>query len=501
MTRRMSTLILCLLAAGIPWQVRPAQASGFADLESQVQEFTLPNGLTFLVLSRHDAPVFTFRTYVNAGGVDEVAGITGIAHMLEHMAFKGTETIGTTDRQAEMLAIARVDEALEALEAERARGPAADPAVLERLEQAFKEEMDRAFEYSIPNDFSRILEENGAVNLNAFTEMDATQYYYSLPSNRIELWARLEGDRMTQPVLREFYKERMVVQEERRFGESSPMQRAFMAWWMSSFLAHPYGNGLIGHPSDLESITRQDAWDFFRKHYVGRNMTIALVGDVDLQTARELAGKYFSGVSAAPPPPPLRTREPAHTAEIRVTVEEDSQPFVVVGFMVPGALSPDAPVYELMADILASGRSSRLYERLVKQDGIAVNVAGGTGFPGDKYDNLLVLHNIVARDATPGQVEAAVYEELDRLAGEGPTGAELDKVRRRARASFIRRVRSDSGLAGLLAEYQQKHGDWRKLFRYLDELEAVTAEDIREAAQRTFRHENRTVGILRRPES
>lgn len=499
MIRRSLSLILCLTALGLLAPSGSGHASGFAELESQVQEFTLPNGLTFLVLPRHDAPVFTFRTYVNAGGVDEVAGITGIAHMLEHMAFKGTETIGTTDRIAEAAAMARVDGALEALEMERARGPAADPARIGKLEQTFKEEMDRAFEYSVPNDFSRILEENGAVNINAFTMMDATQYYYALPSNRIELWARLEGDRLTQPVLREFYKERMVVQEERRFGESSPMQRAFMAWWMSSFLAHPYGNGLIGHPSDLESITRQDAWDFFRKHYVGGNMTIALVGDVDVPAVRELAGKYFAGVSSAPPPPPLRTKEPPHTAEIRVTVEEDSQPFVVIGFIVPGALSPDAAVYQLLADMLASGRSSRLYERLVKQDGIAVNIGGGVGFPGDKHDNLLILHNIVARDATPGDVEAAVYEELDRFVEEGPTDDELDKVKRMARASFIRSVRSDDGLAGLLAEYNQKHGDWRRLFRYLDEIDAVSKEDVRRAAGETFRHENRTVGVLRRP--
>ena len=476
----------------------PARSS-FEDLESRVVEFTLDNGLTFLVLERHDAPVFSFRTFVDAGGVDEVPGITGIAHMFEHMAFKGTQTVGTTDAKAEAAALDRVDAAWDALAAEQEKGYAADSTRLQTLEAEFVAAQEAATQYVVTNDFGKILEENGVRGLNASTGVDFTWYYYSLPSNRIELWARLEGDRLVSPVLREFYTERDVVIEERRFGESSPVGRLIDRMLATAFLAHPYGHGVIGYASDLNKITRRDAEEFFKKYYVASNMTVVVVGDVDAGEVRELAQKYFSAVPAGPKPAPVRTEEPPHEEMLRVIREEDSQPTVGMAFMIPGRFHPKWHAYELTGEILASGRSSRLYTRLVKEEQTCSQVFGGTGFPGSKYPNSLILAGFVSSDANPDEVEEAMFDETARLAETGPTPEELEKAKRLMRSNFIRGLTSNEGLAGQLAVYHGMMGDWRLLFREMEMMEAVTTADVQEAAKDVLRRNNSVVGVIRKP--
>jgi predicted Zn-dependent peptidase len=488
---------LLVLAAAL---ASTAGAVGFEDLESKVKEFTLPNGLTFVVLERHDAPVFSFRTYVDAGGVDEVPGITGIAHMFEHMAFKGTPTVGTKDFPAEQEAMAAEDAAAAALEAELNNGMDADSTRLGELEAAFKEAQTKAKDYVESNEFSKVLDANGVVGMNASTFTDWTQYYYSLPSNRLQLWARMEGDRLSNPVLREFYSERDVVYEERRFSESSPTGRLFLDWMNAAYQAHPYGiGGVIGHSSDVKRLTRDDARRFFDKYYVGSNLTVAVVGDVKFEDVKKFAEEYFLGVKAGENPPPLRTVEPRHDYEVRIIREEDAQPFVLVGYHIPAGNSPDYMAADLLGEIIGSGRSSRIYKRLVKKDKIAAQAGAGAGVLGTKYPTLLIVQALVAKDATVDQVESAIYEELDRLAEDGPTPEELDKVKTRAKASYIRGLRSNNGLAGNLAQYEELWGDWRKMFTYLDELNAVTVEDVQRVAKEALRPGNRVVGIMKRP--
>ena len=396
----------------------------------------------------------------------------------------------------------KVDEAWAAVAEELDKGFQADSTRLAELEAAFKAARDEARTYVKSNEFSKILERNGVVGLNAATFLDWTQYFYSLPSNRIELWARLEGDRLTNPVLREFYRERDVVYEERRFQESSPTGRLFLDWMNNTYEAHPYGiGGVIGHASDVKRLTRQDAYEFFDKHYVASNITIAVVGDVEFDQIKRLAEKYFSGVRGGKPAPPVHTVEPRRTAEVRVIREEDAQPMVLVGYHIPSRRDPDWFAYKLLGDIMGGGRSSRLYKRLVKEDKVAVQAGGGAGFLGKKYPTLLVVQAVVAKDSTPDQVEASMYDELKRLAEEGPTQAELDKVKTENRASFVRGLRSNSGLAAKLAEADQLLGNWEELFRTLDAMDAVTVSDVQRAAKEALRPGNRVVGILRKPTS
>lgn len=485
-------------ALGVAMLTHPV-AGGFEELESDVHSFTLENGLTFLVVERPESPVFSFTTFVDAGGVDEVPGVTGIAHMFEHMAFKGTPTIGTTDYAAERVALQAVDDAWAAYDAELDKGRAADAIALEELFAAFQEAQKKAQEFVIGNEFSKILEENGVQGLNASTGVDFTWYYYSLPSNRLELWARLEGDRMTNPVLREFYTERDVVIEERRFQESSPTGRLFDELLMSAFLAHPYGTGVIGFASDLQRITRQDAEEFFDEHYVASNMTVAVVGDVDAGELESLARKYFSGVRAGEEPRRVRTEEPPHGAEIRLTREEDSQQVYAIGWHIPGRDDPNWFAYELLGDILATGRSSRMYDRLVKDDQLCSQVFGGVGFPGQKYPNLLVLVGFLDSEATPAAVEAAIREEVTRIAEEGVSEEELAKVKTMNRAAFVRALRSNEGLANQLALYEGMLGDWRLLFDVPSQVGAVTTEEIQKVAREVLRRENSVVGVIQKP--
>lgn len=495
----MTGLAIGLLALAL---AVPVQASLLQQLRDSVEEFTLENGLRFLVVERHDAPIFAYATCVDAGNVCEVTGTTGIAHMFEHMAFKGTETIGTADFKAESRALDRVDAAWDAVLAERAKGVEADSTRLAELLAAFGAAQAEALSYVVPNEFSTILEENGARNVNAFTGYDQTCYFYSLPSNRLELWARLEGDRLSRPVLREFYEERDVVRNEKRMRiDSSPMGRLYSDFLTTAFKSHPYGEEPVGVTEDIESFRRADAHEFFRRYYVSRNMTVVLVGDVRLDEVKRLAQKYFMGVADAPDPRPVHSAEPEHTAERRVVAREDANPVVMIGWLGPAQSDPEYPAMELLMEILGGGRSSRLYERLVKEEQVATQAGAGTGMPGEKYPNQAMVFVGVSADQDPLRAEQMVYEEIARLAEEGPSEAELEKVKTGYLANQIRRLRQPGQLALALATADQISGHWGDLFENLDRIAAVSAADVRRLARERLTPERRTVGILSRTTS
>src|SRR4051812_44145848 len=273
----------------------PLGAQNLKDFEKNVTEFTLTNGLHFIVLERHEAPVVSFHTYVNAGSVDDPKGRTGIAHMFEHMAFKGTEAIGSTDPVAEKKALDEVERVYDQLEAERNKLEKANPETMKKLDAALDAAIEKANSYVVPNLYPQIIEENGGVGMNASTGEDSTNYFYNFPANRIELWFYLESARFLHPVLREFYKERSVVREERRMRtESEPQGKLFEQMLATAIEAHPYRVPTVGWASDIENLRVDDAQKFFEKYYVPANMTISIVGDVDPGHVKALAEEYFS---------------------------------------------------------------------------------------------------------------------------------------------------------------------------------------------------------------
>jgi len=488
------TVLLLFIIVAVP--PKSARAQDLSEFERRMTKFTLPNGLKFLVLERHKVPVVSFHTYADVGSVDEVKGITGLAHLFEHMAFKGTKTIGTNDYKAEARAMARVDEVFEAIKLERRKGEQADKARLEQLEKQFKEAEQETQKYIVHDEYEETLTRAGGEGFNAYTSEDATQYIVSLPSNKAQLWALLESDRFRNPVLREFYKEKDVVMEERRMSENNPQFRLLEEFQAIAYKAHPYGEPVIGHMSDLETLTRPEAEAFFKKYYSPSNLTIAIVGDVNPERIRKLASQYFAHVPGSPKPEPVETVEPPQRGERRVTVEDQSQPLIAIGYHKPGINHSDNAVFDALTDIMSAGRTSRLYKSLVKDKKIAIVAAGFQGLPGNKYAGLFLFYAVPARGHTNKECEDAIYDEIEKLKAEPVSPEELKKARTRSRADLIRQLDSNPDLAAELAFYEVVTDDWRNLFVQLDRIDKVTAEDIQRVAKEYFTSKNRTVGSI-----
>ncbi|MGB7762731.1 MAG: pitrilysin family protein [Bryobacteraceae bacterium] len=489
MIGRRLTLVLLLAAAILP-------AQDLKEFEKKVTEFTLTNGLHFTVVERHEAPVVSFHTFVNAGSANDPAGETGLAHMFEHMAFKGTESIGTKDWAAEKKALQAVEDLYDQMESERNKGPKADQNKVDYLGMQVKQAIDVARSYVESNQYTRIIEENGGAGLNADTSFDYTEYYYSLPSNRIELWFLLESQRFLHPVFREFYQERDVVQEENRMrnqpGSAGQLMRDFVA---TAFAVFPYRNPPGGWPSDVDNLRRSMAQAFFDKYYVPANINLAIVGDVDPAQARRLAERYFGPMPPRPLPPLLHTVEPPQDGEKTVVVESRSQPLFAAGFKRPGQDDPDDPVYEVIALILSSGRTGLLYKEMVQEKKIAIEAEASPAYPSSRYPSLFVISVAPAVSHTVEENQKALEELLARFATTQIDAETLQRVKTQARAAVIRRLDSNAGLASSLAADYGAYGDWRKLFTQLDDLNKVTAADVERVARACFVKQNRTVAF------
>lgn len=491
------TAILCLVPIAL-------SAQSLAEFEKKVTEFTLANGMHFIIIERHDAPVVSFNSYVNAGAVNDPSGETGIAHMMEHMAFKGTETIGTKNYPAEKAALDQVERVYDRLDQVRRdaldhhRDP--DPKQIAGIQAELQTAMDKANSYVIPNEFDRIVEGNGGVGMNAATSEDSTNYFYNFPSNRIELWFLLESQRFLAPVFREFYKERDVVHEERRMRtESSPQGLLIEALTSTAFAAHPYKNPAVGWGSDIEHFRLSDAVKFYRKYYVPANITIGIAGDVDPKEARRLAEKYFGMLPAGPLPPPVTTVEPQQQGEKQVTIESPSQPLLVIAYKRPNENDKADSVMDIIAEILSGGRTGTLYTEMVRDKQVALGAAAYSAFPGGKYPTLFLCFVAPNLGHTVEENEKMALAIMDRLKTQKVDAETLKRVKTKLRADLIRRLDSNAGLASELASNYVAYGDWRQLFRQLDEYDKITPDDIQRVGREYFLHDNRTVAWTVKP--
>jgi predicted Zn-dependent peptidase len=486
---QISALILFLAAV--------VSAQDLASFEKRITVKKLANGLTLLICERPEAPVFSFFTLVDAGSAQDPMRATGLAHMFEHMAFKGTDKIGTTNYAAEKPALEKVETAYAAYIAERDKTVGRDEAKLKQFEKAWKDAAAEADKYVVGNEFSKIIEQNGGEGLNASTNYDETAYQYSLPENRLELWAYLESERFLHPVLREFYKERNVVIEERRLRtDSNPIGRMLEQFDEAAFAAHPYHRPTVGWMSDLNSFSATDAQKFFDKYYVPANMVVAVAGDVKAAQAMPILEKYFGRLPARLQPDEMTTTEPPQNSERKVVLMEKTQPIYLEGYHRPDYRSKDDAVYDAIADLMSEGRTSRLYRSLVRDKKIASFSAGFTGLPGTKYPHLYAFFAVPLPGHTNQESADAIHAEIERLKKEDISDDELKMIKTRAKANLIRGLADNEGLATQLATYQTRYGDWRELFRSVDRIEKVTKADIRRVANETFVENNRTVGII-----
>jgi predicted Zn-dependent peptidase len=474
-----------------------ATAQDLASFQKRITVKKLDNGLTVIICERPEAPVFSFDTHVDVGSVQDPMGQTGMAHMFEHMAFKGTDKIGTTDYAAEKTALAKVEQAYAAYIEERDKSVGRNDQKLKELQKAWQDAIAEAQKYVKPNEFPQILESNGAEGLNANTSLDETAYHYSLPQNRLELWAYLESTRFIHPVMREFYKERNVVIEERRMRtDSNPIGRLLEQFVTAAYQAHPYHRPTIGWMADLNSFSATDAQHFFDQYYIPSNMVVAVVGDVKAAEAMPVIEKYFGQIPSHERPDERTTTEPPQNSERRVVLYDRAQPLYLEGYHRPDYRSPDDAVYDAIADLMSNGRTSRLYRALVRDKKIAADSAGFTGLPGIKYPHLFAFYAFPLPGHKPEEMAEAIHSEIERLKNEDISDEELKMIRTRAKANLLRGLSSNEGLASELALYQARYDDWRELFHQVDNLDKVSKADIRRIANQTFVPTNRTVGII-----
>jgi predicted Zn-dependent peptidase len=475
-------------------------ASG-ANLEDRVVQHRLANGLTVLLMERHQAPIVAVNLTYKVGGVQEHNGITGVAHLYEHMAFKGSRIIGVTDAEKERPLLEELDRLAEAITAEAAKGPAADQAHISTLRKQFSEVEAQANRLVVPSELASLYQRHGGVGLNATTGKDLTRYFLSFPSNRLPLWAALESDRMANAVLREFYKEKNVVLEERRQRtDNSPNGRLHEAFSAAAFQAHPYGLPVIGWPSDLETLSRAQTEAFFQTYYGPANAVLAIVGDLNVAETIALIDRTFGRLPARPASPQVLTKELPQTGERRVEVEYPAEPSLLIGYRKPQAGHPDDDVFDVIEALLSEGRTSRLFRKLIQERQIAVGVSAYSDYPGALYPNLFVVGGSPRAPHTTAEVEQAVYEELDRLKREPVAPRELEKILNQLDAGLVRSLRSNGGMASRLAYAQAIHGNWREAFQRRDRIARVTADDIRRVAAAYFVKSNRTVATLVKPD-
>ena len=544
--------IVTLLAATLAF----APAARAQQVEPEV--FTLPNGMKFLLVPRHDQPNTVAAGWLaKVGSVNERPGITGISHFFEHMMFKGTDAIGTRDsaRDADYRArqkairdkinqltwsaqydsyfkgtiadawdakndtpeLARLraelkslmdeqqgkagDAEIKQLEVELAKTDAATPTGTQRKADLEKQianlkAQQTALSTIVKDEFDKIYTAAGGTGMNAFTSYDLTFYFINVPSNKFELWAWMESDRLNNSVFREFYSERDVVHEERRLRTESTPTGVFQEQFDSMFwMASPYSWPVIGWTSDLNSYTMDEAMKYWNTYYRPNNLVGIIVGDFDPAAAKKTITTYFSRLEPGKvAPPSVVTLEPKQGAEMRMMAEAETQPQVEIRYHTVGFQHKDSYALDVMSSIL-NGRTGRLYKDMV--EGTKVASSAGAQQDSRKYAGAFSFEAETKGDSTPVQLEEGWYAELKKLQTEAVPAEELQKVKNQAMADSYRRLQSNFFLLIQLAQAEAL-GDWSEINKESAKIQAVTAEDIKRVANQYFDKTNRSVATYTR---
>jgi predicted Zn-dependent peptidase len=474
------------------------QAQDVKEFEKRTTEFTLSNGLQFVVVEHHDSPTVSFYTYVRAGSTADSAGRTGLANLLGDVLFNGSESIGSRNWADEKKALDALETTYDELEAERNLGPKTSQSRLATLEAQQRIAIDNANRLAVPKAYSSLLEENGSSRVVMSTTADGSECAYSLPSNRTELWFLLESQRLMRPSFREFYSARDAMTEERdkRMAGPSILMATLAA---TAFEAHPYRNPAIGWPGDLDALRRSDAKALLDKYYVPGNVSIAIVGDVNAAEVRRMADRYFGSWPARPLPGGVRTQEPPQVGP-RTTVLEvrplAGRPtpamMAVVGYKRPDQYDRDDAAFDILQIVLGQGKTGLLQKELATDSHLAQLVQIRATFPAGRYPNLFTFTLVPAPGHTVEENETALEQYLNRLKMQKIDKPIIDRAKAQARVMMVNRMTGNAGLAGMLGVYQANYGDWRKLFSSADDLDKVTADDLQRVLLRYFVPSSRT---------
>ncbi len=517
-TRRTFTILACAvmaLAAAVPAAAQNIDA----------KEYLLDNGMQILMVERHEAPTIMAAIIARVGSANETTGITGISHLFEHMMFKGTETIGTKDIERDREIMAELDslralirdeqrimrERLRRGEIEDMMDPGAKTPRYRELEAVFDDLILEQRQLIIKDQLDELYSKHGGFFLNAMTSEDMTVYFVRLPMNKIELFMWLESDRFRNPVFREFYSERDVVREERRLGVEStptgPIEEDFQAmFWKSS----SYHWDVIGWPSDVENITREQANMYYDAYYAPNNLTMLLVGDLKPDRMIKLVKKYFERIPRGEKDPPaVVTLEEKQYGEKRLIAEAETSPRAEIWYHTVAWKHSDSYPLEILAGIM-SGKTGRLFKKLVEEKGIAKSSAGGRRrmFGGDalavraaqdsrKYAGAFQVSAEGISGVRSEQLEEAMYEVIEDLKDTPVSEEELQKVKNQLRVQTIRFMDIMSGI-GILFYLGQNAamGDWTEANNNPKMCDLVTAEDVQRVAKKYFAGDQRNTLII-----
>jgi len=475
-----------------------------------VVEKTLANGLKLLLVERHDDPTVAGGWVAHVGSANERPGITGIAHLFEHMMFKGTRTIGTKDYSQDQQIIAEQEKVREQMRHEETkmreayrRGeiddllkPENKTERLKELEKQFAQLVKKQRDILVKNEFDRIYTTAGASGMNAFTTADLTGYFITVPANKLELWMWMESERIFHPVFREFYAERDVVFEERRMRtDSTPLGKFAETFESIVWESHPYSWPTVGWPSDIPAITKAEADEFFSLYYAPQNITLILVGDFKTGDATRLAQTYFERIpKGKSDAPDVVTLEVKQVAEKRMNAEADTNPQVeIVWHTVPFGHKDSYPL-NILAQVLST-RTGRLFKGLVLGSQVATEASASSNHR--KWAGLFDINAEAKEGHTTEEVEQAIYAELDRLKREEVPPQELQKVKNNFAAYEFRRLTSNMSILMQLI-FNDGLGDWREINEAGRKHQAVTAVDVKRVVDQYFTKENRSVAIYTR---
>jgi predicted Zn-dependent peptidase len=478
----------------------------------EAREEILPNGMKLLMIERHQSPVITCGWVAKVGSVNEKPGITGISHLFEHMMFKGTSTIGTSDFEKGIEIQDRQDKIRAQMEEEytklryrlrkgEIRGSIYDPENLtarlkelrSELEDLFKEEK----QFIVKDEIDQIYTRQGASGLNAGTTNDQTLYFINLPANKLELWFWMESDRLLNPVFREFYSERDVVREERRLRvESTPTGLADEAFDAMFWQSSPYSWPVIGWPSDVESINREQAQEYFDTFYAPDNITAVIVGDFDPDKTLEMAKEYFGRIPRGNnPPPQMITVEVNQVGEKKFKTEVDTNSRVILRYHTPPFNHADNFPLQLFADSLG-GRTGRLYKALVEEKDL---IAGEPRVALNelKYGGYFEVTAEVKEGVNPDAVEKAILEELEKLKTEALGERELQRLKNNLLANSVKQLQSNYYLVMQVLFYDSLDS-WEYINESPKKYQDVTAAQVMEAASSYITKNNRNVAYYLR---
>jgi predicted Zn-dependent peptidase len=467
------------------------------DLENKVVKANLSNGLTVIMLERHVSPTVSLYIRFRVGAVDETKSESGAAHLLEHMMFKGTTTIGVKDFPAEEKKMQEVNCLGYLLDGEKKKK--GNPQIIKDYTARLKTLQEQHRQLFKPNEIDRLYTENGGLDMNASTGQDVTTYKVSLPANKIELWARIEADRLLNPVFREFYTERDVVMEERRQRtDSDPDGKLYEQFISTAYKVHPYGRPIIGWEDDLMYLSPYAVHKIYTQYTSPENIVIAVVGDISPKETLRIIEKYFGILPQNRQEKRIIPPEPPQAAERRTEVIFDANPMMIIGYHKPTAPAYEDYVFDVLETILTTGRTSRLYKKLVLDMQLAESISAHNGIPGTRYPNLFTFFAKPRHPHTNDELEKVILQEIDSIKSQPVTAYELSKAKNHLKMGYVKSLDSNAELASTLSYYELLLGDYRYFSDYIKNIDKVTTADIQRVAKLYLNKENCTVALLKK---